>query len=258
MNTNYDYSVPPSSATNAEVEVEGYDEEDVTVTTDNTTAAVNNQNNTTSSLASYGNNNSMMMMPPSMMYGAGGYGMGYGGMMGYGPFSGLYQVLYGVQNVIYSISQAVQLIGMNQQLLQQAYESISQMIDHTIKTFREMRAIELEIIHQKGQPETEEEKQRRNRLKALRYALVFGGSWLAYKVIRWIVKADGDGRRRLQNQPHNNNNNLFYNNMMGGGASNYGYGSGSNGYGMSSPHSPYSSYGTGMGGYGGYSSAGYY
>ena len=127
-----------------------------------------------------------------------------------------------------------------------------------------MRAIEVQQMKQNGraQPETEEEKQRRNRLKALRYALVFGGSWLAYKIIRWIVKGGGGNRRQrlLQNQPYNNNNSnsSLYNSMMGGvgGVSNYGYGSGSNGgYGMSSSYySPsYSSYGAGgMGGYGGY------
>lgn len=117
-----------------------------------------------------------MMMPPisPMMIGLGGLG---------GPFSGLYQALYGLQNIAFSISQAVHLIGMNQQVLQQAWESISQMVDHAIATFHEMRALE-----QKGRAaETEEEKQRRRRLKALRYAVVFGGSWLAYKLVRHLL-----------------------------------------------------------------------
>ena len=120
----------------------------------------------------------MSMMPPisPMMMG------GFGGVVG-GPLSGLYQALYGLQNVVFSISQAVHLVGMNQQALQQAWESLSQMVDHAVSTFNEMRALEA-----KGrETESEEDKQRRKRLKALRYALVFGGSWLAYKLARHLL-----------------------------------------------------------------------
>ncbi|KAG7345405.1 hypothetical protein IV203_032936 [Nitzschia inconspicua] len=120
----------------------------------------------------------MMMIPPMYM----------GGM---GPFSGVYQVLYGVQNVVYSISQAVQLVGMNQQLLQQAWESLSQMVDHAISAFHEMRALEQKV----NREETDEDKQRRKRLKALRYAFVFGGSWLAYKIVKGLLFHKKNKRR---------------------------------------------------------------
>eukprot|EP00539_Tryblionella_compressa_P004261 CAMPEP_0178746334 /NCGR_PEP_ID=MMETSP0744-20121128/7755_1 /TAXON_ID=913974 /ORGANISM="Nitzschia punctata, Strain CCMP561" /LENGTH=332 /DNA_ID=CAMNT_0020399541 /DNA_START=51 /DNA_END=1049 /DNA_ORIENTATION=- len=186
-----------------------------------------------------GGGGGMMMMPPPMYMG------GSGNM---GPLSGLYQVLYGVQNVVFSISQAVQLVGMNQQLLQQAWESLTQMVDHAIATFYEMRALEQHMKNSITREETEEEKQRRRRLKALRYALVFGGSWLAYKLVRMLLLKTkrSHGRRRLLETTNNptagllNNNNSFYNSTSVGP------------YGMSTPPYNNTSYGP-LGGYGGYS-----
>ena len=114
------------------------------------------------------------MMPPSPY-------MGMGGMGGGLPYlSGLNQMVYNVQNIIFSISQAIQVVGANQQALQHAWESLNQMVDNAVVTFHEMRA--LESIEQEC--ETEEERNKRKRLKALRYAFVFGGGWLAYKLIR--------------------------------------------------------------------------
>lgn len=138
-----------------------------------------------------------MMMPPMMPPGM----MMMGGGMGGGPFASVYQALYGLQNVVFSISQAVQLVGMNQHVLQQAWESINQMVEHAVTTFSEMRALEANA--QDG--ESEEDKQRRRRLKALRYALVLGGSWLAYKVVRQLLfqkDAWRRGRRQQQQRPH--------------------------------------------------------
>jgi hypothetical protein len=152
--------------------------------------------------------NSTNMMPSSMPYGGMG-GSPYGGMMGGGmmgggmmgggmmgggmmggPFSGLYQVLFGVQNVVFSIGQAVQVLGMNQQALQQAFDSLTSMMDHAIATFHELRALEA----MQTEKETEEQKKRRRRLKAIRWALVMGSSWLVFKIIRRLTSR----RRRLQ------------------------------------------------------------
>ncbi|VEU40767.1 unnamed protein product [Pseudo-nitzschia multistriata] len=131
-----------------------------------------------------------MMMPPSPYM---GLGMGMGGT-GLPYLSGLNQIVYNVQNIVFSISQAIYMVGANQQALQQAWESLNQMIDHAIKTFHEMRALEcIEREH-----ETEEEKQKRKRLKALRYAFVFGGGWLVYKTIRNLLFR----KRRLRLQRH--------------------------------------------------------
>eukprot|EP00536_Pseudo-nitzschia_multiseries_P004776 jgi/Psemu1/285340/fgenesh1_pg.82_\ len=134
-----------------------------------------------------------MMMPPSPY-------MGMNTMGGMPYLSGLNQVVYNVQNIIFSISQAVYVVGANQQALQQAWESLNQMVDHAVATFHEMRALDcMEREH-----ETEEEKQKRKRLKALRYAFVFGGGWLAYKLIRNLLFRKRTlslrGHTRLQQQ----------------------------------------------------------
>lgn len=123
------------------------------------------------------------MMPPSPFMGM-GMGMGMGmNTMGLPYLSGLNQMVFNVQNIIFSISQAIQLVGSNQEALQHAWESLNQMVDNAVVTFHEMRA--LECIEQEC--ETEEEREKRKRLKALRYAFVFGGGWLAYKLIRNLL-----------------------------------------------------------------------
>ncbi|KAG7369810.1 hypothetical protein IV203_027556 [Nitzschia inconspicua] len=187
LNDQYDYRAPEAGTEGHQLEQETTAENDqvVGVADPNATNSLNPYNINT--IVPYGTSlygssaaagTGMMMMPPMYM----------GGM---GPFSGAYQVLYGVQNVVFSISQAVQLVGMNQQLLQQAWESLSQMVDHAISAFHEMRALEQKL----NREETEEDKQRRKRLKALRYALVFGGSWLAYKIVRGLLFHKKNKRR---------------------------------------------------------------
>jgi hypothetical protein len=136
------------------------------------------------------------MMPPSPYMGM-GMGMGMGNTTGIPYFSGIYQIVYGVQNLIFSISQVIQVVGTNQQALQHAWESLNQMIDHAVATFNEMRA--LECIQREN--ETEEEERKRKRLKALRYALVFGGGWLAYKLIRNLLFRKRLVQQRRQLQP---------------------------------------------------------
>jgi len=125
------------------------------------------------------------MMPPASPYMAMGGMGGIGGMGGLGIpyFSGIYQTMYGVQNLIVSISQVIQVVGTNQQALQHAWESLNRMIDHAVVTFAEMRA--LESIEREN--ETEEDRRRRKRLKAIRYAIVFGGGWFACKMIRNLL-----------------------------------------------------------------------
>ena len=140
---------------------------------------------TAASLPPFGMYGGPALPPLSGMspYGMGmGMGMGMGGMGGEVPyFSSIYQIMYGVQNLIFSVSQIIQVVGTNQQALHHAWESLNQLIDHAIEKFNEMRV--LESIHQR-EHETEEEKRKRKRLKVIRYAIVFGGSWLAYKLIR--------------------------------------------------------------------------
>jgi len=138
---------------------------------------------------------------PSIMSPSPFMGMGMN-TMGLPYLSGLNQMVFNVQNIIFSISQAVQIVGANQQALQHAWESLNQMVDHAVSTFHEMRA--LETIEREC--ESEEERNRRKRLKALRYAFVFGGSWLAYKLIRNLLFTK---RSLLQGQQRASTSTIF-------------------------------------------------
>ena len=117
------------------------------------------------------------MMPPSPYMGMGMNTMGL-------PYlSGFNQMVYNIQSIVFSISNAIQVIGANQEALRHAWESLNQMIENAVVTFHEMRALE---SIERGS-ETKEEREKRKRLKVLRYAFVFGGSWLAYKLIRNLL-----------------------------------------------------------------------
>lgn len=161
------------------------------------------------------------MMPYSGMYASPYYGGMPPMMGGGGPFSGVYQVLFGVQNVVFSVTQAVQLMGTNQHALQQAFDSLTGMIDHAIATFHELRALEAN----ESAKETEEQKRRRRRLKALRWAFVMGTSWLLAKIIRRLTTS----RRRRIGYDSSNNAGAIGRGMMPysgyGSSSNLGFGS---------------------------------
>ena len=136
----------------------------------------------------YGGAASMMSPSPFMGMGMNTIGLPY--------LSGLNQMVFNIQNIIFSISQAIHVVGANQQSLQHTWESLNQMVDHAVLTFHEMRA--LESIEQEC--ESEEERNRRKRLKALRYAFVFGGSCLAYKLIRHLLFRKRSLQHRQQRQ----------------------------------------------------------
>lgn len=179
-------------------------------------------------LSSY---NSASMMP----YGMSPYYGGMSPMNTMGPFSNLNQFLYGIQTVVFSLSQAVQLLGMNQQALQQAFDSLTSMMDHAIATFHELRALEA----MKNEKETAEQKKRRQRLKTIRWALMMGGSYVVYKLIRRITS-----RRKQIAFTGNNASHQF----GAGGPSMYGSGA-VGGSGMYGGYNPTSAFGPSM--YGG-------
>lgn len=179
-------------------------------------------------------NASMYSPTPFSSYGMMGGGMPYyggGTMMGGGPFSGIYQILFGVQNVIFSLTQAVQLVGTNQQALQHALDSVTKMVDSAISTFAELRALEAQKTY------TPEEQRRRKRLQALRWALVMGGSWLVYKIIRRLTSKQKriayHAYSRSQGSPMSNHYQPYggFGSMGMGGSSYFGSGYGSGGYG---------------------------
>ena len=174
----------------------------------------------TSMLSPYGLGNAGMMG----MYSYGSpYGMMGSPMMTGGPFSGLYQALFGFQNVIFSIGQVVQILGMNQQAMHQVFDSISSMLDHAVASYNELRALEAIDMER----ETEEQKKKRRRLKAIRWALVAGTSCLVYKILRRLVSSPR--RPRLGYGGHGGNSyttgNLMNSHASGSGLYHgYGYG----------------------------------
>ena len=201
--------------------------------------------NTTSSLYNGGLGAGMGMMGGGMlgmggMYG-GMYGSPYGMGMGFGmgPLNTLNQFLMGVQTAIYSLNSAVQVIGMNKQALHQLLDAASSMVEHALATWHEMRALEAIAKDQ----ETEEQKMRRRRLKALRWAMVVAATYAAWRVIRSAFSSRKHRRRNLTSATETSY--ASYSNQAmtpynGGGYNSSPYST--SGYGMS----PYNS--SGMGG----------
>eukprot|EP00535_Pseudo-nitzschia_heimii_P008667 CAMPEP_0197180080 /NCGR_PEP_ID=MMETSP1423-20130617/4818_1 /TAXON_ID=476441 /ORGANISM="Pseudo-nitzschia heimii, Strain UNC1101" /LENGTH=336 /DNA_ID=CAMNT_0042630101 /DNA_START=32 /DNA_END=1042 /DNA_ORIENTATION=+ len=182
------------------------------------------------------------MMPPSPYMGMGMNTMGL-------PYlSGFNQMVYNIQSIVFSISNAIHVIGANQEALRHAWESLNQMIENAVVTFHEMRA--LESVEREF--ETDEEREKRKRLKVLRYAFVFGGSWLAYKLIRNLLFRKRS-LQKLKSAPVSLGSNHYgrsnFDNMTMGysGASPMSnYISPNNFYGaMNSGHSGYSGFGNG-------------
>jgi hypothetical protein len=128
------------------------------------------------------------MLPPSamMMGGMMGYGgVGAGGGI-LGPLSSLNQFLFGVQAVVFSLGQAVQIVGMNASAIHQLLESATAMFDHAAATYRELR--DLERKHQGGaEHESDQDRKRRRRLQALRWALAAAASYAGYRLARRVV-----------------------------------------------------------------------
>lgn len=116
------------------------------------------------------------------MYGGGLMSPYYGGIMG-GPLSGLNQLFFSIQSVIFSLGQAVQIIGMNAQGLRQLLESVTSMFDHAVETWHQMQTLEA----QARRWETPEDRKRRARLRAMRMALVAGISYLGYRLVRRLL-----------------------------------------------------------------------
>jgi len=129
-----------------------------------------------------------------MYGGAGMYGMSpyYGGMPQMGPLSGLNQFLFGVQNVVFSLSQAVQILGMNTQALQQLLDTATTMLEQALAAYKEMRALEMMA----NDSESEEAKKKRRRLKALRWALVLAVTYGGYRVVRVAFQQKRRSSRR--------------------------------------------------------------
>lgn len=153
-------------------------------------AAVSPSTNIAASNNPFSSANSFGMFPGGNL-GVGGLGMGGLGMGGYGygnpmlgsplmgiggPLNSLNQFLFSIQNVIFSLSQAVQIVGMNAQGLQQLLESGTAMFDHIIASLHEL------VEPQRA--ESPEERKRRRRIRALRWAVITAITYAGYKLLR--------------------------------------------------------------------------
>ncbi len=132
---------------------------------------------------------SLMTTSPMMMMNMYGAGAGAGAA---GPLSSLNQSLFTIQAVLVSLGQAVQIIGMNTQALHQVVQSITTMFDHAATTFYDMQAkqqqaqslLSATTCHEVD--ESNDMKRKRRRLQALRWALVVGVTYAAYRLMRRV------------------------------------------------------------------------
>ena len=216
--------------------------------------------------------NSMMMSPYSM--GMGGMGMMggmYGGMYGGGMYgmgsqwlTSLNQCLFGFQSLIFSLGQAVQIVGMNAQQLHHVYDSFKGMIENVVGQVNSKLGCSVEELlgvnknnhrgngslrgmlgnnENQNSTTTEDEDEiitqneiiRRRRVAAFRWTISLATSYLLYKgvrrLIRTLILGGGDSQQRhspIQQQQQ-------YQGSTGygqyGSSMSSGYGSGS--YGMS-------------------------
>lgn len=169
-----------------------------------------NQNEITQDTSS-GVRNSYTDMYPPPSYGMGtmlgGYSPSYspgigmmpmmgGGGLGLGALSNINQFLFSVQTIIFSLGQAVQIIGMNTQALHQLYDQAVLMLDHGLQFLHELKSLELKASRDIRSLSPEEVKRRR-RLKALRWGIVLSLTYAGYAIVhKWMKRRSGHLKRR--------------------------------------------------------------
>merc|ERR1740124_270104 len=122
--------------------------------------------------------------------GMGGMGMGGMGMGGMGMgetgiplVSKLNNYLFGFQSLVFSLGQAVQILGMNTQALHQIYHQFTTGIDRVLSTLHEMQTLSLEL----STSTSEEDRRRRRRLQALRWSIALAVTYAGYASVRvWL------------------------------------------------------------------------
>ena len=210
--------------------------------------------NTSNPSSTLGGMNSMMghntydpysMGGSTYMYGGGGLGLGGMGMSPYmmnglGMMTGhpgITNVLFNFQQIMFSISQAVQIVGMNAEALQQLVHSLR---DLTMKANESIRGFVVEVTKQLDDEnkyqiahESEKQKKRRRRLKVLRWTMAMVGSYAMYKFLKRIFCNKRKHRELIMNYHDLDNRHRRYGNSINANqnlVNNYtnGYGSGSN------------------------------
>lgn len=175
----------------------------------------------------------------SMMPGGGGIGTG----VGLGALSNLNQFLFSVQTIIFSLGQAVQIIGMNTQALHQLYDQAVSMLDHGLQFLQELKTLDLKASKDVDALSLEEIKRRR-RLKALRWGIVLSLTYAGYALVhKWMKRRShrsGDWKRRARGlmNGHGSFNTLSYPPPTSGSGSWMHPPQPS--YSFAPPHSPYS------------------
>ncbi len=206
------------------------------------TAALLNTNNNI-----VANNNPFHTTNSFGMYPGGNFGMGGMGGFGYGspmlgaplmgiggPLNSLNQFLFSIQNVIFSLSQAVQIVGMNAQGLQQLLESGTAMFDHIVASLHEL------VEPQRA--ESPEERKRRRRIRALRWAAITAITYAGYRILRSFRQRQQ--RSAISAGPAPYQQQLSYGNSYGyGGYPPQQYGAPSYGGGYGSGYGSWGSYG---------------
>ena len=214
-------------------------------------------------------------------YGMGGYGMNMMGGMGMGMggsylFS-LNQLLFSIQSVVFSTSQAIQIVGMNAQQIQNVLASLRGTLEHCVGSIKDYPVEE--VVQgvlgseakqwflgdskqggvdddERGEREpllSEEEIVRRRRLQAFRWTMALTLSYVTYRTIRKLIRMlilGGDSSRGYASHGYGNHGYL-----NGGGYTGRGYGR-RGGYGYDNGY-----YGGGYGGrshYDPYGGSGYY
>ena len=262
---------PSQQLTKHDVEMKGAVDEEIHTDTTNNTSDDTTQLNNTSYGMGMGGMNSMMMSPYSMGMGGMGmmggmYGGMYGGMgMGMGSqwLTSLNQCLFGFQSLIFSLGQAVQIVGMNAQQLHHVYDSIKGMIENVLGQVNSKLGCSIEELlgvknsnkqgkngslrgmlgnnenststeDGEGEDEiiTQNEIIRRRRVAAFRWTISLATSYLLYKgvrkLIRTLIFGGGDSHRHssIQQQQQYQGSNGYgqYGSGMSSGYSNGGYG----------------------------------
>jgi hypothetical protein len=134
-----------------------------------------------------GSSSPAMNSYPGLMYGSGGMNTPFLSPMmplttiSTGPFSNITNYLLGLQNVILSIGQVVQIISFNTNSLQQLCESVLAMFEHAVRTWHEQLPAATTDAREASEPQ-----QQQRRIRALRYAAAVAFTYLGYTIVRAI------------------------------------------------------------------------
>ena len=130
----------------------------------------------------------------------GGMGM-YGNNFLSSTMISLNQFLFGIQSLIFSVSQAVQIVGMNAEQIKGVVGSLREVMDKSLKGLDwerlsgvlekdgRFRGVLGNTTDENGDRLTEEEIVHRRRLAAFRWTVTLTLSYAAYRMVRRLIRA---------------------------------------------------------------------